>query len=118
MKAKNDITTSNITLTVPHRSIRAEKSDHSSSPARTTEAATLTSPNPAPRTLAAPLVSLVSTLPVALTAACTEPIVALGADATAPFIARAVSESAAKPTAGGSYWNAAYTFFCARPTRD
>jgi hypothetical protein len=46
---------------------------------------------------AAPLVSV--------TAALTVPIVADGAAPLTPFSARATSESAAKPIAGGLYWN-------------
>lgn len=50
----------------------------------------------APDTRSVPVLTL-----VALTAAATDPIVGLGAGAALPFMARAVSESRAKPTAGG-----------------
>lgn len=42
----------------------------------------------------------------------TVPMVAEGALPEAPFIASAVADSCAKPTAGGLYLNTENTFFC------
>lgn len=50
-------------------------------------------------------------VPVADTAAATEPIVALGAGPLASFIAVAELESWANPTDGGLNRNTEYTFF-------
>lgn len=48
---------------------------------------------------------------LAVTEAMFVPRVAEGMSALTPFIARAVSDSAANPTEGGSYRNTEYTFF-------